>query len=66
MANVYYETIDKLEKMGADREYIQGWAGGFLHNPKREEQRVNEAYEAGYADGEKKGTDQAAKYTKKK
>lgn len=66
MSNVYYETVDKLEKMGADGEYIQGWAGGFLHNPKREEQRVNEAYEAGYADGLKKGTDQAAKYAKKK
>jgi len=48
---MYYETIDKLEKMGVDREYLQGWAGGFLGNPKREEQRVTEAYEAGYEDG---------------
>ena len=52
MNEVYYNTIDKLEKMGADREYIQGWIGGFLHNPMREEQRVTEAYAEGYEDGE--------------
>lgn len=48
---MYYETVDKLEKMGVDREYIQGWIGGYLGNPKREEQRLTEAYEAGYEDG---------------
>ncbi len=51
MDKMYYETIDKLEKMGVDREYIQGWIGGYLENPKREEQRITEAYEAGYDDG---------------
>jgi len=54
MSNVYYETIDKMEKNGVDKEYINGWAGGFLHNPKREAQRVNEAYEAGYSAGMEK------------
>ena len=34
MSNVYYETIDKMEKSGVDKEYINGWAGGFLHNPR--------------------------------
>jgi hypothetical protein len=29
-------------------------AGGYLQNPKREEQRVTEDYEAGYGDGEVK------------
>jgi hypothetical protein len=60
--STYYETIDRLEKQGVDREYIQGWAGGFLGNPLREEQRLTEAYEAGYADGSEKNTDNAASY----
>ena len=51
MNSTYYETIDKMEKAGVDPEYINGWASGFLHNPKREEQRANEAYDAGYTHG---------------
>ena len=51
MSNDYYQSIDAMEKDGVDREYISGWAGGALHNPKREQQRINDAYEAGYADG---------------
>ncbi len=62
MDKSYYETIEKLEKLGVDADYIQGWAGGFLHNPKREEQRLSEAYEAGYADGQSKQTGSAEKF----
>ena len=51
MSTVYYEAIDQMQKKGVDPEYINGWACGFLHNPKRESQRLNPAYEAGYADG---------------
>ena len=51
MGTPYYEAIDRMQKQGVDPEYINGWAGGFLHNPKREEQRLNEAYEAGYEHG---------------
>lgn len=51
MDKLYYETIDRMQKSRVDPEYINGWASGFLHNPKREEQRANEAYEAGYAHG---------------
>lgn len=51
MGTPYYEAIDRMQKHGVDPEYINGWAGGFLHNPKREEQRLNEAYEAGYEHG---------------
>lgn len=57
MSNVYYQTIDKMEKAKVSREYINGWACGFLHNPKREEQRLNEAYDAGYDDGASQKTD---------
>lgn len=65
MSNVYYETIDKMEKSGVDKEYINGWAGGFLHNPKREEQRINDAYEAGYKDGAAKKADGYKAWVKK-
>jgi hypothetical protein len=51
MGTPYYDAIDRMEKKKVDPEYINGWASGFLHNPKREEQRVSDAYEAGYAHG---------------
>lgn len=54
MSTPYYEAIDRMEKSGVDAEYINGWASGFLRNPKREEQRTNEAYDAGYAHGMEK------------
>ena len=59
MNNVYNETIDQLEKLGIDKDYIQGWAGGYLGNPQREEQRVTDAYTAGYEDGQSGVTDKA-------
>lgn len=61
----YYEAIDKMETLGVDREYIQGWIGGYMQNPKREEQRVTEAYEAGYEDGENKDTSHFEEWLKK-
>ena len=51
MGSPYYEAIDRMEKQKVDPEYINGWASGYLHNPKREEQRKSEAYDAGYAAG---------------
>lgn len=54
MNEEYYAAIDKMEKANVSRDYVVGWASGYLQNPKREEQRVNEAYEAGYTDGESK------------
>jgi hypothetical protein len=46
-----------MQKANVSREYVVGWASGYLHNPQREEQRLNDAYEAGYADGEGKKFD---------
>lgn len=66
MNKTYYDTIDKMEKKQVDRDYINGWACGFLHNPKREEQRVTEAYEAGYSDGWEHKTDGFASWSGKK
>ncbi len=58
----YYETVSQLEKMGANVDYIQGWMGGYLGNPKREEQRITDADSAGYEDGENKTTDHAKEW----
>ena len=65
MTNVYYDTISKMEKSGVDEEYVNGWACGFLHNPKREEQRITEAYDAGYNDGTSIKTDGFKSWVKK-
>ena len=53
---LYHRTIVEMENRNVDREYIQGWIGGFMGNPKREEQRVTEAYEKGFEDGENQNT----------
>jgi len=65
MNQFYYDAVTKMEQMGVNEEYIQGWQAGYLQNPKREEQRVTEPYEAGYADGEEKSTDNFANWTGK-
>ena len=64
MNQLYYDAVTKMEQMGVDDEYIQGWQSGFLGNPQREEQRLTEAYEAGYADGEEKTTDNLDQWVK--
>ncbi len=48
----YYRAIREMERNGVDEEYLQGWVCGYLGNPAREEQRVTERYEVGYADGQ--------------
>ena len=48
---IYYEGVKKMEKMGVNDNYIQGWIAGFLRNPKIEEQRITNAWKAGYKDG---------------
>ncbi len=53
---LYRQTIVEMENRNVDAEYIQGWIGGFMGNPKREEQRVTEAYEMGYEDGKNQNT----------
>ena len=62
MTNPYYKTIAALEKQGVARDYILGWASGFLGSPKREEQRLTEPYQAGYADGFNKHTKNAVNW----
>lgn len=59
----YYRTVEELQKARVDPDYIQGWIAAYMGNPKREEQRVTEAYEAGYADGESGATDGRGRWT---
>lgn len=63
MDQTYYDAVTKMEQIGVNDEYIQGWQAGYLQNPQREEQRVTEAYEAGYADGEGKTLDNLGNWT---
>ena len=65
MPNPYYETISKLEEDNISRQYILGWASGYLGNPKIEEQRMTEGWEAGYDDGQAKTTDNAVNWATK-
>ena len=52
----FFEWVDML---GVALVFVQGWVGGYLGNPEREEQRVSDAYKAGYQDGRKQVTDAA-------
>ena len=56
MNQAYRDAITQMEEIKVQQEYILGWQGGFLGHPQREEQRLTEAYEAGYADGGDKST----------
>ncbi len=64
MNQEYYDAVVMMEKAGTDAEYVQGWQGGYLINPEREEQRVTDAYEAGYADGTEHKMDGYKEWTK--
>jgi hypothetical protein len=64
MDQFYYDAVDKMEKAGVDWEYVQGWIGGYLANPEREEQRVTEAYSAGYEDGKERSLDNISSWAK--
>lgn len=57
MDQAYRDAITELESKQVQQEYILGWQGGYLGHPMREEQRLTEAYEAGYEDGSAKTTD---------
>jgi len=60
MNEYYYKTITGLEQDKVSRQYITGWASGFLGNPEVEEQRLTDAWRAGYDDGKEKNTDHSS------
>ena len=57
MNQAYRDATTQMETLKVQNEYILGWQGGCLGHPKREEQRLTEAYEAGYVDGVDKSVD---------
>jgi hypothetical protein len=61
----YRDATANMEELGVDPEYILGWQGGYLGHPKREEQRLTDAYNAGYDDGEEKNTDNFSSWLRK-
>lgn len=65
MDQQYYDSVTRLEEMGVDPQYLLGWQGGYLRNPPLEEQRVTEAYSAGYEDGLNRATTHSADWVKK-
>ena len=62
MNQAYRDATTQMEEMNVQSEYILGWQGGFLGHPQREEQRLTEAYEAGYADGSDRNTENFANW----
>ena len=64
MNQAYRDAVTQMEEMQLQEEYILGWQGGFLGHPQREEQRLSEAYEAGYADGSARSTEKFADWVK--
>ncbi len=57
MDRTYHDMLDMMEKAGVEKQYIDGWACGYLHNPRRGQQYITEGYEAGYKDGFAKAMD---------
>tara|TARA_B100000989_G_scaffold242828_1_gene189779 strand:- start:353 stop:547 length:195 start_codon:yes stop_codon:yes gene_type:complete len=64
MNKEYFDLVTKLENMDVSDDYLIGWQEGYLRSPKLEEQRITDAYDAGYEDGENKVTDNAEKFKK--
>ena len=58
----YYEGVKKMEEMGVNDNYIQGWVAGYLQNPEIEEQRITDEWEAGYEDGQNHSEENFANY----
>ena len=57
MDQTYRDAITKMESANVDPEYVLGWQGGYLGHPEREEQRLTDAYTAGFEDGSEKNGD---------
>tara|TARA_B100000609_G_C16772464_1_gene212558 strand:+ start:134 stop:328 length:195 start_codon:yes stop_codon:yes gene_type:complete len=62
MNKEYFDIVTKLEEIGVSDDYMIGWQSGYMRSPKLEEQRVTDAYDAGYEDGENKVIDNAEKF----
>ena len=57
MDQAYRDATTEMEKLGVNEEYVIGWQTGYLGHPEREEQLLNEAYDAGRTDGQEKSVE---------
>ncbi|GMQ97174.1 MAG: hypothetical protein BMS9Abin15_0873 [Gammaproteobacteria bacterium] len=64
MDKAYYDFVTKMEQASVNDEYIMGWQEGYLQMPEREEQRVTEAWSAGFEDGKNKDMDKFSSWAK--
>jgi len=64
MDQAYRDATTKMESANVDTDYVIGWQSGYLGHPEREEQRVTDAYTAGYEDGQEKNSDNFDKWKK--
>ena len=62
MNQEYFDKVTELEKMNASDQYILGWQEGYQDAPGVEEQRVTDAYQAGYEDGKNNNFDNVEKF----
>jgi len=53
----YHATLKEMHDAGVDSAYYHGWASGALGNPELEEQRITDAYSAGFEHGKDGNTD---------
>lgn len=54
---LYHSTLKAMSDAGVSAEYYHGWASGALRNTPLEEQRVTDAYTAGYEHGKNGDTE---------
>ena len=62
MNQEYFDKVTELEKMNASDQYILGWQEGYQDAPEVEEQRVTDAYQAGYEDCKNNNFDNVEKF----
>ncbi|MEE9319651.1 MAG: hypothetical protein V3U76_04325 [Granulosicoccus sp.] len=62
----YQTTLKAMHDAGASPQYCHGWATGALENPALEEQRVTDAYTAGFEHGSAGKTDGYSDWIEKK
>jgi len=60
---IYHATLKLMNQAGVNKEYCHGWATAALGNPALEEQRVTDAYTAGFEHGEQGIVDQYQEWT---
>ena len=55
--HTYHAALKTMQAADTDPRYCHGWASGALGNTPIEEQRITDAYTAGYEDGKAGVTD---------